>query len=49
MSEHRRGVETQDLASGWQGIVHHGDGTATKTWAPTRAGARRKAQEAADE
>lgn len=49
MSEHRSGVETHSVASGWQGVVHHGDGTATKVWAPTPAKARQKAREVADE
>jgi len=44
-SDHRSGVETRDLASGWQGVLHHGDGTVTKVWAPTEAQAEQKAQE----
>jgi len=44
-TEHPRGIETRDLASGWQGILHHGDGTSTKFWAPTEAEAERKAQQ----
>jgi len=44
--EHPSGVETRDLVSGWQGVLHHGDGTATKVWAPTEDEAEQKAQEA---
>jgi len=47
--EFSTGVHVNAVASGFQGVLHHGDGTATKTWAPTVAEARRKAQEVADE
>lgn len=41
--EHPAGVEVRDVASGWQGVAHHGDGSVTKVWAPTEAKAERKA------
>jgi hypothetical protein len=44
-NDHPTGVETRDLASGWQGVVHHGDGSTTKVWAPTKAAAERKAED----
>lgn len=44
-TEHPGGIETRDLASGWAGVVHHGDGTATKVWAPTEEQAEIRAQE----
>lgn len=37
-------IETRDVASGFEGIVNHDDGTATKVWAPTEEAAREKAQ-----
>jgi len=44
MSEHPVGVETRDVTSGFVGVVHHGDGTCTKSWGPTEAVARRRAE-----
>jgi hypothetical protein len=37
-------VEVRDVASGWQGVAHHGDGTATKTWKPTEDAAEAAAK-----
>lgn len=45
MSEHPSGIETRDVASGWQGVVHHGDGSVTKTWGRTEAEAEQRAHE----
>lgn len=47
-SLHPSGVETRNLASGWQGVAHHGDGTCTKAWAPTEDEAEREATELID-
>jgi len=43
--DHPEGVETRNVMPGWQGVAHHGDGTATKVWAVTEDGAERKAKE----
>jgi hypothetical protein len=48
MTEHPTKIETRDVASGWQGVAHHGDGTCTKTWAMTESKARARAQEVMD-
>lgn len=45
MSEHPQEIETRDVASGWQGVVHHGDGSCTKTWGRTEREARQRATE----
>lgn len=42
-SEFEKGIETREVTSGYQGIVKHGDGRATKFWAPTEDEARAKA------
>ena len=41
--DHPSGVETRDVASGWQGVAHHGDGSVTKVWKPTERAARQAA------
>lgn len=43
MSEHPRGIELRAVQPGWQAVVHHGDGTATKYWGATRSRAKQKA------
>jgi len=41
-----KAIRTRSLTSGWEAVITHGDGTATKVWAMTEARALEKAQEA---
>jgi len=42
-----KAIRTRSLMSGWEAVIIHGDGTATKVWGMTEARARQKAQEVA--
>lgn len=35
MSEHPSGTEVRSVAQGYNAIMHHGDGTCTKSWGAT--------------
>jgi len=45
-ADHPTGIETRECASGWQAVLHNGDGTSVKFWGPTEQQAERRAQEA---
>ena len=44
-SEFEPGLETKSLASGYEAMLKHGDGTATSFWGATEDEAERKALE----
>lgn len=38
----KRGIETRDVASGFNAVFHRGDGTAMKVWGRSERAARQK-------
>lgn len=39
---HDRGIETRDIASGFNAVFHRGDGTSVKVWGRTEGEAEQK-------
>lgn len=38
-------IDTRSLMSGWEAVIKHGDGTASKVWGPTEERALEKAHD----